>query len=32
MVKEIYLMYSQGMNYTAIAKMLNDRHEVTKLG
>ena len=31
-VKEIYQMYSQGMNYTAIAKILNDRHEVTKLG
>lgn len=31
-VKEIYQMYSQGMNYTAIAKTLNDKHEVTKLG
>ena len=31
-VKEIYQMYSQGMNFTAIAKVLNDRHEVTKLG
>ncbi|MBF7018012.1 recombinase family protein [Staphylococcus durrellii] len=31
-VKDIYQMYSQGMSFTAIANVLNDRHEVTKLG